>query len=464
MIRRILHLLPVLAMLAVVAMAQLPTPIASTVTVNTNGVVIAPANFWQANSNLMTVAATPARGAVTNINWNAGHFIVSGTNVSLNQIITLTNNLTVEADSSAVEFSGLSTFTVSPSSGSYLSGDLYITNSPTAYIAAMNAWIEGRSSMRLYTPAVAAGTATGGQFLSLTDDANGEVEFVDIPGAGSYLALAGGTMSGTINMGSQRIVSLGAPSSTTDAATKLYVDQLNNAIESVTYAAAGATNVNNLDPGSTTATRVFVTRSGSIQDIVITGIVAPAHNNRLMILVNGNSGSMQLVGSGTSSTAANRFVFTADGAGASRNITIGPWDAALLFYEPGGSPRWKYLGTLSQGNNTIIQTSPSGVFVDALNRVTFGGPFERLVTAGFPFYGILELSTTTTTAVRMVELFNQTGSSVTIHHDAMPGGSQPVTQGILTPTGSGVTWPNLTAARFIYDKSTNRWRLLNGSF
>lgn len=423
--------------------------------------------FNKVNTNFATLWAvvyTNGIGATNAFRFATNAFVTSGTNISLNHTITLTNKLAVDADANAVEFSDLSTFTVSPSSGSFLSGSLYLTNSPTAHIAAMNAWIEGRSSMRLYTPAVAAGTATGGQFLSLTDDANGEVEFVDAPGAGSYLALAGGTMSGQINMGSQRIVSLGAPSSTTDAATKLYVDQLNNAIESVTYAAAGATNVNNLDPGSTTATRVFVTRSGSIQDIVITGIVAPAHNNRLMILVNGNSGSMQLVGSGTSSTAANRFVFTADGAGASRNITIGPWDAALLFYEPGATPRWKYLGTLSQGNNTIIQTSPSGVIVGGINRVTVGGPFERLVAAAFPFYGIEEWSSTTTTAVRMVELFNQTGGSVTIHHDAMPGGSQPVTQGILTPTGSGVTWPNLTAARFIYDKSTNRWRLLNGSF
>jgi hypothetical protein len=376
---------------------------------------------------------------------------IIGTNVLSSKLLydgNLTNDL---------EFEDIATLTLD-------STDLGLYGVASAYLDGGSTTLRGVTNLQVITPGVFAGTATANQVLTLVDPIEGTSEFVDLPSAGSYLELTGGTMSGQINMGSQRIVSLGAPSSTTDAATKLYVDALHSTIESVTFAAASATNVNNLDPGSTTATRVLVTRSGSIQDIVITGIVAPAHNNRLMILVNGNSGSMQLVGSGTSSTAANRFSFTADGAGASRNITIGPWDAALLFYEPGGSPRWKYLGTLSQGNNTIIQTSPSGVIVGGLNRVTVGGPFERLVTAAFPFYGIEEWSSTTTTAVRMVELFNQTGGSVTIHHDAMPGGSQPVTQGILTPTGAGVTWPNLTAARFIYDKSTNRWRLVNSSF
>lgn len=114
--------------------------------------------------------------------------LISGTN-SLSSSLIWDGKAT-----NAVEFSDLSTFTVSPSSGSFLSGSLYLTNSPTARITATNTLIESTGSLKLYTPAVAAGTATGGQFLSLTDDANGEVEFATVstfsPGANMATAIA----------------------------------------------------------------------------------------------------------------------------------------------------------------------------------------------------------------------------------------------------------------------------------
>ena len=127
--------------------------------------------------------------------------LISGTN-SLSSSLIWDGNST-----NSIEFSDLSAFTVSPSSGSFLSGNFYLTNSPTAYIAATNTLIEARSSLKLYTPAVAAGTAVGGQFLSLTDDANGEVEFatvssfspgsdlgtaIDSIGAGNNVAITSG--------------------------------------------------------------------------------------------------------------------------------------------------------------------------------------------------------------------------------------------------------------------------------
>jgi hypothetical protein len=57
-----------------------------------------------------------------------------------------------------------------------------------------------------------------------------------IPNGSDYLPVAGGTMTGAIAMGSAKITSLGAPTDTTDAATKEYVD---NAIMS-TPGAGGA--------------------------------------------------------------------------------------------------------------------------------------------------------------------------------------------------------------------------------
>ena len=67
-----------------------------------------------------------------------------------------------------------------------------------------------------------------GQFLLQTDTGN---LFVDLSSTSrlqvkdsTKLPLSGGTMTGAINMGSQKITSLATPTESTDAATKGYVD------------------------------------------------------------------------------------------------------------------------------------------------------------------------------------------------------------------------------------------------
>lgn len=64
----------------------------------------------------------------------------------------------------------------------------------------------------------------------------------DIPSlSATYLPLAGGTMSGSINMGSQSITSLAAPVNPNDAATKTYVDSAINGISWKTAALVATT-------------------------------------------------------------------------------------------------------------------------------------------------------------------------------------------------------------------------------
>jgi hypothetical protein len=67
------------------------------------------------------------------------------------------------------------------------------------------------------------------------------------------LDLAGGTMSGQINMGTYRIVSLGTPIATNDAATKAYVDQTAAGLD-IQPDVIRYVNSNTFDPGATPST------------------------------------------------------------------------------------------------------------------------------------------------------------------------------------------------------------------
>lgn len=60
--------------------------------------------------------------------------------------------------------------------GGVVVGTFSVTSAPTARITATNVWLEGRSSVRIYTPALYSGAATVGQVLTLTDS-DGTVEF-----------------------------------------------------------------------------------------------------------------------------------------------------------------------------------------------------------------------------------------------------------------------------------------------
>jgi hypothetical protein len=217
MIRRLVLLLPFLALLAMAAMAQLPAPVALSVTVNTNGVVIAPAAFWAANSNLMSAASPPARGAVTNIAWNAGHFAVSGTNVSLASTVVITNDLIIDADLTRdVEFRDIARLTLDATDSS-------LGGVATTYVDGGITTVRGITNLNLITPAVHLGTAATNQVLHLTDAVDGAVEFRAVNDT-TKLPIAGGTMTGALNMGSQRITSLSAPAAASDATTRQYVD------------------------------------------------------------------------------------------------------------------------------------------------------------------------------------------------------------------------------------------------
>lgn len=316
--------------------------------------------------------------------------------------------------------------------------------------------IQAGQQLAILTPAVVAQTATVGQVLQLTDAVNGVVEFGSA-GGGSFLPLAGGTMSGPIAMGSQQITGLGAPTNTTDASTKLYVDQVYNTSEPVTYSGGASTTINNLNPGSTTANRIIFTSTvsaGTGGFVTVTGILAPTYASKTLIITNAASVPLVLSPQDIGSTAANRFqsLTNANSTG-SADMTLAPLDSGVFVYE---SSRWRFIGRIQLGNFTFASMTPGGVAVNAINYIQPGGQFEFVTSAAYAFRALRALSSNTSTL--MVELFNKTGGSITINYDAA---TPTAADGIYTPSGANVTWPNLTAARFAYDRAVSRWRLLN---
>lgn len=318
--------------------------------------------------------------------------------------------------------------------------------------------IQAGQQLAILTPAVVAQTATVGQTLQLVDAINGIVEFGDAGGGGSYLPLAGGTMSGAIDMGSQKITNLGTPTANADGSTKLYVDQRDDIWESVIYAAGATTSVNNMNIGSTTANRVVVSASVAVGGFfTITGIVAPSISGKLLVVNNGTSVPIQMSSLDAASSSANQISCPVDASGSSvSGRSLAPGESAVLWYS---SSKWNMVDVIRPGNHEFKLTTSGGISVDATFCIRPGGPFEFVTAAAFNFYAIPAISTDT--ATRVVELFNKTGGSVTIYHNSAPGGATPTEWGIYTPTGANVTWPNLTAARFAYDRAVSRWRLLN---
>jgi lysophospholipase L1-like esterase len=171
MIRRFLCLLPFLALLDIAAMAQLPPPIALSVSVNTNGVVIAPTSFWSANSNSVRAIAPPALGAATNIGWNAGHFVLHGTNVSISPTWSMTNDWIMDLNLT-------NDWEVSDAAVLNLDGRVTgINGVESLYLDGGVTTIRGITNVSLITPAIWNGTAIAGQVLRLTDASEGTVEF-----------------------------------------------------------------------------------------------------------------------------------------------------------------------------------------------------------------------------------------------------------------------------------------------
>lgn len=215
--RKILFILSVAFTLCLTLCAQTRSVINTGATANDGTGDSARTAFNKVNTNFSTLWAavyTNGIGATNAFRFATNAFLTDGTNISLNHEITITNKLTVEGSlTNDVEFEDIARLTLDSTDGSFLGvASLYLDGGITT--------LRGTTNLQVITPAVLVGTATTNQVLTLTDAVEGTVEFTDA----NFLPLSGGTMSGAINMGSQRITSLATPSAQSDATTRAYVD------------------------------------------------------------------------------------------------------------------------------------------------------------------------------------------------------------------------------------------------
>jgi hypothetical protein len=187
--------------------------------------------------------------------------------------------------------------------------------------------------------------------------------------ASSDLALAGGTMSGSINMGGSRIASLATPSTSTDAANKSYVDA--GDATNATAIASNTTAINNEVTRATTAEGTKLPLAGG----TMTGDIA--------------MGSHNISGGGTFTAttftgALNGNANTATTAGSATNFTgnlagdVTGTQGATVVANVGGKTAAQVANAVTVvGNATSANTASTLVLRDGSGNFTAG-----TVTAG----------------------------------------------------------------------------------
>jgi polygalacturonase len=158
--------------------------------------------FNKVNTNFATLWAviyTNQVGTTNAFRFSTNAFVTSGTNISLNHEITITNKLTFEGNlTNDVEFEDIATLTLDSST-------LNLYGVASAYLDGGDTTIRAITNLHVISPAVYAGTATVGQVLKLTDEDDGSTEFSDavesVSTVADMLAMSGRTSKSVRTLG-----------------------------------------------------------------------------------------------------------------------------------------------------------------------------------------------------------------------------------------------------------------------
>lgn len=189
----------------------------------------------------------------------------------------------------------------------------------------------------------------------------------------SYLPLSGGTMTGSINLGTNRIINLATPTSSSDAVNKSYVDTQLNSKQNIITGAASTVTTNGLTGNrvvvSTTEGKIGISSVTSTELGYLNGVTSSIQtqlNNKLSLSGGTLTGDINLgthkitnLGTPTSNNdaATKSYVDTAVA-----NVSGGVSGAYLPL--TGGTMS----GEISMGNNKITNISTPTQNTDAVNK------------------------------------------------------------------------------------------------
>jgi hypothetical protein len=361
----------------------------------------------------VTGAITATGGVVGNV---TGNVTAAAGSSSFNDVV-ITGSLDMTAGSSAT-ITGLST----PTNASDAANKGYVDTQDALRLALTGGTMSGSIAM-------GSNSITGLAAPSASGDATNK-SYVDTQVA-TRLALAGGTMSGAIAMGSSKITGLGTPTADGDAATKAYVDSVAQGLD-VKGSCRAATTANITLSGTQTVDGVALIAG----DRVLVKDQSTAANNGIYVVASGSwsrsadadtwaelVGAFTFVEEGTTNDNSG-WVCTSPAGG-----TLG--STAVTFEQFSGAGQITAgAGMVKVGNTLNVQSASSSRIVvgadeiDLANTGVSAGTYKSVtvdvygrVTGGtnpttLSGYGITDAYTTTQTDTLLAAKLSLTGGTM----------------------------------------------------
>ena len=394
-------------------------------------------------NNTSIGGTTPAAGAFTTLSASSGYTGSVTGNVTGNLIGNVTGNVSGNLTGNVTAASGTSTFnnvtingTLDMDAGSSAT-IINLPNPTNSGDAANKGYVDTQDALKLnlsggtLSGAIAMGTnkITGmGDPTSAQDAAT--KNYVDT-GLALKLNLSGGTMSGAIAMGTNKITGLGDPTSNQDAATKAYVDSVAQGLD-VKGSVRAATTANITLSGTQTVDGVAL----SVSDRVLVKDQSTASQNGIYVVAAGSW--TRATDADTWNELVSAFVFVEDGTTNDNSgwvCTIAPGGTlgvtSITFEQFSGAGQITAgAGMTKTGNTLNVGTASSARIVvnsDDIDLATTGvgaGTYKSVtvdaygrVTAGtnpttLAGYGITDAYTTTQVDTALALKLNLSGGTM----------------------------------------------------
>lgn len=219
---------------------------------------------------------------------------------------------------------------------------------------------------------------------------------------------------------------------------------------------------NNWNPaGLSTANFIQLTNSETI-GLSITGITAKNAGDFLFVM-NAAQYACELYFQNASSLVTNRIVGAPDyNTSLPATLAICPGQTAVFIYSTyAGQDQWIHMGNIGDGV-WDIRRIPAIVTIGLSGSFNAPRKFARITSAATSIKGITSLldavAASTPFIWNEITAWNVSGGSITIDYESA---SATAANRIVTPSSANVTWPDNTEARFVYDSTLSRWRLVN---